>query len=65
MMRVIGLYRDQEDPRDIVVLCWVLRTHGYRYPHSLEARRREIDKLHAKDLVWVTYIDYVWDDDAH
>lgn len=65
VFKMVGLYRDQEKLRDILVTCQILRAYGYMYPHSLEARRREIDGLHAKYLVWVCYTNFVWDDDAH
>lgn len=65
VVRLVGLQRGQEDPRDITVKCWVSRAYGYRYPDSLEIRRREIDGLHAEDLVWVSYANFIWDDDAH
>lgn len=65
VVRSVGLHRGRDDLGEIALTCWFSKARGYRYPHTLKARRREMDRLWAENLIWISYVDFMWDDDAH
>jgi len=41
----MGLKISRENPADVALTYWVPKLHGYRYTHTLEAIRWDIDRI--------------------